>query len=513
MPTFDLTREPWLPCERPDGSIVELGLVHAFHQAHELRALRDGSPLVTAALHRLLLAILHRCLGPPDLARWRELYAAGRFDATVIDHYLTAGRQWFDLFHPERPFYQVPGLKERYPADAAWRLVPERSNWGPGTHLFAHRDGRRPQVLAPSAAARHLVALQAFVPGGLVKKAGEPDSASAGPLNRGAVVLLRGESLFETLLLNLVTYAPEADQPIAGHGRADLPCWERPAPRLGPPRRPEGWLDLLTWQSRRLELVTDGAGAVSGVVLCVGETLDGEGLLDPMVAYKRHPRLGFVPVEFDVERVVWRDLHALVRPLDGDTIAPRALQQVARRELAAVIPRERRLMVDVLGQRGDQAKILLVRGERFPVTPKLLADETCGAAVKAMLELCEEVASALHRALRVVARASLAPGERKADEKKDVTPLVRSLGAEQAYWATLGGAFEAFLGVVTEDEPGACRDFDAALWAAAFTVYRAASAGLGTTAHVLKGAALGEQSLWRARRALTRQPEITEAQA
>ena len=67
----------------------------------------------------------------------------------------------------------------------------------------------------------------------------------------------------------------------AARGTADLPVWERalPAP-LGSPRRADGWLDRLTWQSRRLELVADAAGRITGVVYCVGETLDGDGLLD-----------------------------------------------------------------------------------------------------------------------------------------------------------------------------------------------------------------------------------------
>ena len=47
--------------------------------------------MVTAALHRLLLAVLHRVFGPENLATWKRLWQAGRFDATALDDYW---RRW-----------------------------------------------------------------------------------------------------------------------------------------------------------------------------------------------------------------------------------------------------------------------------------------------------------------------------------------------------------------------------------------------------------------------------------
>ena len=48
---FSLVAEGWIPCERMDGSRVELGIKDTLVRAHELRAIADSSPLVTAALH------------------------------------------------------------------------------------------------------------------------------------------------------------------------------------------------------------------------------------------------------------------------------------------------------------------------------------------------------------------------------------------------------------------------------------------------------------------------------
>jgi len=63
--------KPWIPCVSKDGSIVELSLYDTLANAHNIQEITDESPLVTAALHRVLLAIMHRVLGPKNEAEWR----------------------------------------------------------------------------------------------------------------------------------------------------------------------------------------------------------------------------------------------------------------------------------------------------------------------------------------------------------------------------------------------------------------------------------------------------------
>ena len=72
--SFNLCDEPWLPCIRLDGRAVELGLYDMLMQAHTLRELLGETPLETAALHRLLLAVLHpRSSGQRTAAPGRTL--------------------------------------------------------------------------------------------------------------------------------------------------------------------------------------------------------------------------------------------------------------------------------------------------------------------------------------------------------------------------------------------------------------------------------------------------------
>jgi CRISPR system Cascade subunit CasA len=203
MPSFNLIDEPWLPCTwLADNCCEDLSLRTTLANAHVIRELYDPSPLVTVALHRLLLAILHRNFGPRSLAAWQVLWQRGAWDMSVLDNYFARWRHRFDLFDAERPFYQVaslPDAKHVHPA----QLLPLEMASGNNPTLFDHRFDRLPVSLTPSEATRGLIARQAFSPGGGVST---PFNLSNSPLTVGYSVLALGNSLFETLLLNLHTY-------------------------------------------------------------------------------------------------------------------------------------------------------------------------------------------------------------------------------------------------------------------------------------------------------------------
>ncbi len=498
---FCLVEEAWIPCERADGSRVELGIKEALVRAHELWAIADSSPLVTAALHRLLLAILHRCFGPPNLQAWRDLYRTGRFDAVALNDYLDRWRERFDLFDHERPFYQVRGLP--FEPDPVSTIITERTNWGAGVNLLEHRPEGIGTSLNPSTAARWLLVAHAFAPGGLIRKAGEPTSATAGPLNRGVIVVIRGHTLFETLVLNLLVYSPDHDLPVPGRSEDDRPAWERAAlpqslRRADEPRRvPDGWIDALTWQSRRLELLVE-QGRVVGCVRCVGQGLADDSPRDPMLAWRFDEKRGALPVSFDTKRAFWRDSHALFQAADHakDVKRPSVLGQLAGPEVRVVIPTDRRFSIDLFGMRGDQARILLVRAERMPVSAKLLAKPDLGESVREVLGFAEEAKSALISSLFILAANALAPGERK-PEAKDIRQLLDSLGAEVIFWSRAKSHFDAYLERVGDDESGARGAFAQAMRRETQRCFQDAARALGTSGRMLKGAALAADSLGR----------------
>ena len=96
--SFNLIDQPWIPCISQEGQPQDLSLRDVFARAPDLREIRDNSPLVTAALHRFLLAILHRNFGPEDEAAWAKLWKAERFDTPVLDAYFAQWHNRFDLY-------------------------------------------------------------------------------------------------------------------------------------------------------------------------------------------------------------------------------------------------------------------------------------------------------------------------------------------------------------------------------------------------------------------------------
>jgi CRISPR type I-E-associated protein CasA/Cse1 len=316
--------------------------------------------------------------------------------------------------------------------------------------------------------------------------------------------MVAGSSLFETLMFNLLVYDPDNRAPIAGSSAKDSPAWERPAlPRpegtKEPKRTPFGWLDRLTWQSRRLELdVDEERGSVRGVIYCVGQGLDDDAspAPEPMLAYVLQGKPAVLrSVDFAEERAVWRDCHALIRKAsaDGAERAPMAVRQLARVEVRRVLG-GRRQRLWLLGMRGDQARVKLVREEVLTIPLSVVCDESKTSAVEEALRLAEEVGKALRWSVRDAVRSTLAPGERDPD-KEDVSRNADALGSERGYWATLSGAFEVFLDGLEHDSPDCARRFVEQARAAAESSLIRATEALGSSARQLQGGARASRAL------------------
>ena len=71
-----------------DGGRELLGIREVLARAPAVAEVRGDSPLVIAALHRLLLAILHRNFPVEDSGQWAALWARKGWDDAVLDGYL-----------------------------------------------------------------------------------------------------------------------------------------------------------------------------------------------------------------------------------------------------------------------------------------------------------------------------------------------------------------------------------------------------------------------------------------
>jgi CRISPR system Cascade subunit CasA len=322
-------------------------------QAHELREIRGDTPLETAALYRLLLAILHRIfIGPDNPRAWKSLWKRLQFEVDVIDTYLLQSsiHQRFDLFHPQKPFYQpckqsenreAPlGKKQKGKMPLEEFLKDKNRNGveptsvislllhaasGGNAVLFDHNTKAVGLSLTPAQAARALITSQLFGFGGT---SGVKENFTDAFGSKGVLFLAQGQNLFETLMLNMIEYGE--DNPLPTPDGNDLPAWEMADPFVPDRERPKGYLDYLTWHNRRIWLrpqEIDGQVIVRDMYWAPGLKLDVEDV-DPMMHYFVDKEGGIRPLSFTATRALWRDSNVLFE-LEGVNKPPKVVRWLA----------------------------------------------------------------------------------------------------------------------------------------------------------------------------------------
>lgn len=450
---FDLLTEPWLPVRQGDR-LIEVSLQDALLHADEYQGLEDQSPLVVNALHRFLLAVLHRALvGPRDVGQAAAWFQEG-FPVDPLRAYFAEHRNRFDLFSPTAPFYQVPGfgldLSKR-----SWTTLTPELNSDNNKVLFDHTITTHPDPLPPARAARLLIANQATA-----LSAGKSvfRHTAYAPISTAVTLLVQGTTLRETLCLNLAHYTAAAH-------RRDRAAWEEDSPTVATlrdaelaHRPPVGIVDRYTWQSRAIRLHPEdrgGEATVTWISYASGMRCDDDAAIpDPLVAYRRDPQdaLRRYPLGFREGRALWRDFAALLRTRDrfeGVAILEFAGSLYERVALLTGAE-EGSAQVLVLGQANDQAKVEFWRAERYTLPAALLADPDLRTLVHDCLEQSDEVGRRLNGAARALAAKLLTGGDRQ-PHKDDVTRLVNSFPHGTAYWATLEGAFGLWLARLDRD--------------------------------------------------------------
>jgi CRISPR system Cascade subunit CasA len=392
---FNLVTQPWLPCQSGDGAVVELSLSETLERAPELCRLVAGSPLTAFALHRILLAVVHAAIrGPKSLVEARELYAAGRFDDGVFDYLKTwSGR--FDLFAKERPWFQPAPDPGAAPKTIAV-LVHERAA-GHNATLFDHSVDAAPPNLTPAEAAQALVTSQAFAVGGGVSR---PFNLVSAPSTAHVLGLIEGQSLFDTLMLNLVRY-DGIDAPIPVMSE-DTPCWERGEDdhpdRAG--TRPRGWLDYLTWQPRAIKLLREEGGHVARCVVSQHLRMATPAPMDPAASYRSDAKAGRKALRVRSDRALWRDLDAILIGLTGHSdLHPTGVVSWAHdlRDLDAAHPR-----LVATGLELYQARIERWAQAQTPLSEILVEDPDRLDALSCCLKHAEGAAIALSKCARTV---------------------------------------------------------------------------------------------------------------
>jgi len=456
MPSYNLITEKWIPCIEK-GQHCEYSLQEVLVKAPEITEIYNPSPLVTVALHRLLLAILHRNFGPRNLEEWKKLWQARKWSEKALNDYFVTWNHRFNLFDESRPFYQTLEMKnaKRHPI---LHLAMEISS-GNNATLFDHSKDEEPDAISSAAAARYVLTTQAFAIG---FGKSYPFYFSDSPLIRGMNTLAIGNNLFETLTLNMVIYNKFKPLPHIGE---DLPIWERdqlPQPeKNGSPIC--GYLDYLTWQSRSIHLYPEeGFSSLRYCQLQQNLKLPDVDYFDPFKCYKKDEKRGWVPLNMREDRVIWRDSHTLFQTADPSTKRSEVLNLLARIEVERqdnTIRASNAYRLSIVGlatETGKAANILLWRHERLPLPLKYLEDENLVAALKQALDTAENIGNELRHSIWYLAKLLVAPETEKLNQqqKEDVQKLANHLSPSRPYWAELGISFPQLVTELAEDSTG-----------------------------------------------------------
>ena len=434
-PQFNLVDRPWIPCMQHDGKTIELGLRATLGRAHELHELSVASPLETAALYRLLLAVLHRVFGPAGYDSWYDLWKMGRFEAAQLEDYWDQWLPRFDLFDEARPFYQASD--DRVKVKSPNKLILDVA-FGNKATLFDHHTDAEGITLTTAQAACAVVTAQCF---GLAGLSGLRQRFTDGTCARGVLFFVQGDTLFETLLLNMIRY-PTEDHTMLHH-KGDCPAWEMDDPFVPKRTRPLGYLDYLTWQNRRILLMPEATPegiVVREMTLAPGMRMESD-ISDPTKHYRKHRRRGLLVQRFREDRALWRDSAALFKLRNEGYRPPRAFLWLSELVYERLLDQAQTRRYMALGMANNQAKVDFYRSEHMPLPLQYLTNEDLVAYLDSALDLAEGVRNQLWGATRTLARFVLAPQadteEARKPAREDLDSLTDRWAIERDYWARL----------------------------------------------------------------------------
>lgn len=474
---FNLIDEAWIPCLMLEtNETKDLSLFEALSEAHKIKEIVHNSPLVVVSLHRLLLAILHRNFGPKSFDEWKQLWQEGSWDAEKLGNYFEKNKDRFNLFDKERPFYQYPEVTKKGGKEAdilPIETLMQENATGNNATLFDHSFEAEPKSCSYAEAARYLIARHSFSFAGGVSF---PFNFSNGMLVSGFSVLATGRNLFETLALNLVIYYRDKPIPIQDdEDVTDVPFWEREELVQATEKDkdgtiPLGYLDYLTWQSRRIKLIkNEETEQVKSCQLQQNFKLkESTPIFDPFKVYVKGES-GFYPLNLREDKSLWRSSHTILQQatsIDNRSSLFSHLKKVQSMIANGEIEGLKNHAFSIFGVINDQASVKLWANEKLPISLVYLDDNTLLSHLETAINFCEAVGIVLEKATRTLRKEiniqawesslkSVKPQDRAKQEKK----LINTLPTLSIYWSKLESGFYRLLSDLPKDKEQAMKDW------------------------------------------------------
>lgn len=487
--SFNLIDEPWIPCITTQHRYVEVSLRDLIAGADTIRMLAGESPLHNAGIMTLLLALSHRVYGPPSLSAWENLWTSGRFPIGPLDQYLVSQYQRFDLFHPERPFFQTYstlGIELR----SVVHLILSSGNNGA---LFSHDTEERGVSFSPAQAVRELLASRAFHTAGPANPKLKLYFSSS-PYTDGILFFVEGDNLFETLLLNMPTYPNEGIFPTT---EGDLPAWEMDDP-YAPREIPLGYLDYLTWQSARTILqpeIIAGEVRVQMMRIAPALSLASEVQSPQKLYFKRETKDGefWASLRFSEHRALWRDYDTI---LNREYVrSPAAIQWMGQLVANSEYFEHAAYRIRAMGFLADKAKPILYRDQLLPLSVEYLRQPNHVETLNKAKGVAEDGRNSLNFAQRVLASTLIVHGGDRKPDTKDISSLVSHWAADNLYWTRLEPAFWQLVDMVPADPDSALRAWVNHVRQLAIDTYEDVVRSIGEVNGLERGAVEGRRAL------------------
>jgi CRISPR system Cascade subunit CasA len=300
---------------------------------------------------------------------------------------------------------------------------------------------------------------------------------NGGPWLAGKVFFLEGDSLFQTLMLNLLRYAPGHPRPNLCQTENDAPAWEKDNPFVPERTFPQGYLDYLTWQNRRVLLLPveeEGKLWVKEVVEAPGLKLEGD-IRDPMkVLVLKNEKDGYKMLYLNEAKALWRECPAICDVKHPERVyVPAALDWVAqiiyKNDLSTSLT-FRLMSVGLVVE--NNSKIVLHRMERIPLPLRYLEDPDLFEKLRAEVQKAEETRNKVYSAINTLAKFILSfqadfPNGRD-PQLADIHLLMSHWNWEAVFWPSLEVPFYSLIQDLALDNPDAVQTWHSVLVHAAW---------------------------------------------
>jgi len=340
---FNLVDEPWIKVLMSDGEIRELNIAEVFSNAQDIIRICGESKAQDVCIMRVLLSILYASVIDYDSLRtkhdaieqWKALWDRNAFETEEIIQYLGRYRDRFYLFDKERPFFQAPITKgTEY---SIYKLIGDLSESENKPRLFSQISKQRLTHIGYAEAARWLLYLNSFDDTS-AKPSVKGESMltpGAGWLGKLGIIIIQGDSLFDSLLLNMVLTGPSGE-PYPSEPR---PIWEEDVPRYDERvlvAKPVTPMQLFTVQCRRTLLLRDESG-VYGYRLLGGDVFDKFDVGAETMTFWKYDKNRLSPQRHDVSSPLWKEL-PLFMPSVSPVTSPGIVRWSSQLEDADVFP-------------------------------------------------------------------------------------------------------------------------------------------------------------------------------